>query len=214
MPTKKMRANAAAALCGALVLGASAHAAPPNPAQSSAPRIAQGARTFLPGTVVPLPADLVSTVMVSYDQAGNQPISPPGSTSGTYKASTAERAWVHVTVRNMGTMNSPDGRIQRAQFKVVVRFLYARIAWYEGGPPPHYVNEVKEFAYTEALKGGGTYTYSFFADSNTYKNTTFVGPGFTRWRPLTIEVKVDTPNQIKELNETNNNFTYTVNFTD
>jgi hypothetical protein len=207
VPTKKMRANAAAALCGAIVLGASAHAAPPSPAQSAGVKITQGARTFVPGaSVVPIPADLVSTVMVSYDQAGNQPISSPGST--------AERAWVHVAVRNMGTMNSPDGRIHRAQFKVVVRFLYARIAWYEGGPPAHYVNEVKEFAYTEALKGGGTYKYSFFADSNTFKNTALFGPGLTRWQPLTIEVKVDASHQISESNEANNDFTYVVHFTD
>lgn len=213
--------NAAATLCAALLLGvpreaanAPLLAAPPNPAQSSAARITQGARTFVPGgSVVPLPADLVSTVMVSYDQGGTHPISPAGSTSGTYKASTAYPGWVHVTVRNMGLATAPDGIPQPASFAVLVRFIYTR--YVSGFPTGHLTNEVKEFPFTEPLKGGGTYKYDFFFNPQSNKITTGVGPGnISVWYPLTIEVKVDAPHQIRESNEANNDFTYVVHFTD
>lgn len=187
-------------------------AAPPDPA-ASAVRITQGARTFVPaGSVVPLPADLVSTVRVSYDQAGNHLISPPGSTSGTYKVSTANPGWVHVWVQNTGLRTAPDGTPQPPSFAILIRLSYPH---YTGNyPTGTVVTVVKDYPFTELLKAGGAYHYFFSFDPLSFKIYNPLMPGsVSQWYSLTIEVKVDLPNVIRESNETNNNSTYTVNFT-
>ncbi len=218
MRTDPMPGNSAATLCAALLLGFAADAAnapllaaPPNPAQAAA-RNPQVLRTFVPEkSTAPLPADLISTVRVSYQQNG-WPISPNGSTSGTYSASKGNPGWVTVAVRNTGTINSPDGTPQRTSFAILVRITSNRRGGVLG---PQVETVVKDYTFTEPLQAGGTYLYGIAFDP--FPNKIMTGTGqwaHANWYPMTVQVTVDAPNQVKESNETNNNFTYTVNFTD
>ncbi len=218
MRTDPMPGNFAATLCAALLLGlvvdaanAPLLAAPPNPAQATA-RIPPVNRTFVAETVAALlPADLVSTVRVSYQQNG-WPISPNGSTSGTYSATKGNPGWVTVAVRNNGTINSPDGTPQHTSFAFLVRITSNRRG---GTVVPQVETVVKDYTFTETLQAGGTYLYGIPFDPFPNKIMTGIGQfAHAEWHPMTVEVKVDPPNQVKESNENNNNFTYTVNFTD
>ncbi|HVN76882.1 MAG TPA: hypothetical protein VMT19_11230 [Thermoanaerobaculaceae bacterium] len=215
-------ASIAATLCAAFLFGVAATttgaAAPPNPAQSGVAKITQGMRTFVPGgAVMPLPADLVPSVRVSYDQAGTIGIDS-GPTSGTYTAHAQRPGWVHVTVRNMGTINGPDGKPQSASFGVLVEFVNPKVQGSQYNPMISSVVFVpQDFTYTEQIKGGGTWKYDFYFDPYFFKltSTPFSGSQpITLWYPMTVKVKVDTANRIRESNEGNNDFTYTVHFTD
>ncbi len=224
MRIRPTHANVVATLCAAIFLGfpwgvadSLLLAAPPNPAHSPASRITQGTRTFVPGGAVMLiPADLVPSVRVSYDQAGIIGIDS-GPTSGTYTAHAARPGWVHVTVRNKGSANGPDGKPQSVSFAVLVEFVSPSVQGNAYDPRISTVVFVpQDFTYTEQLKGGGTYKYDFYFEPSWYHLTTSIAPGLpvTQWYPMTVKVRVDTANQIRESNEPNNDLTYVVRFTD
>ncbi len=234
MSFRKLCASATATLCGAFVVGAGTLAADPPPAQRTQPKevakiklpepikITPTGRKFVAGTIPApggaqqvMPTDLVCSVRVSYDEAGNQPISPPGSTTGTYSASKANPGWAHVTVRNMGFAITPAGNPQPPTFSVLVRLIYP-VSHVNGFGTSSVTFENNDFPYTEQLKPGATYQYDFNFNPPCFKIPyIYMGHiGNYTWYPLKLQVTVDALNLVKESNETNNNCSYEVHLTD
>lgn len=224
------------ALCAALVLGGSTLAAnEPQPGQPQTPgaaklklpepiKITPGVRRIVTGTTPGLgsaerlkPTDLVCSLSVSYDEAGNQPISPPGSSSGTYSAAKADPGWVHVTARNTGSVSGADGKPQPPTFSVRVLFVYPVLHMLNLGYS-HVTRESQTFSYVEQLQPGSTYQYKFHFHPDGYKLPNIALENITgySWHSLDVSVALDPRNFVREskADRMNNNCSYKVIFTD
>jgi hypothetical protein len=236
MASWTVRVPLTVALCAALALGVSTLAAnEPQPGQPQTPgaaklklpepiTITQGVRRIVAVTTPGLapaqvlkPTDLVCSIGVSYDQAGNQPISPPGSSSGTYSAAKPDPGWVHVTARNVGSVASADGKPQPPTFSVRVLFVYP-VLHMGNWSTSSVSDESRIFSYVEQLQPGSAYQYDFHFHPASYRLPTFLLGNITgyRWYNLHASVALDPRNLVREpkSDRMNNNCSYRVNFTD
>ena len=236
MTSCTVRVPLPAALCAALVLGVSTFAAnEPQPGQQPTHgaakiqlpepiKITPGVRRIVPVTAPGLapakvlkPTDLVCSLSVSYDEAGNQPISPAGSSSGTYSAAKADPGWVHVTARNTGSVSSADGKPQPPTFSVRVLFVYPVIHMLNLGYS-HVTRESQTYSYVEQLQPGLAYEYKFHFHPGGYRLPDIVLENITgySWYNLDASVALDPRNLVREskADRMNNNCSYKVRFTD
>ncbi len=223
-------------LYSALVLGVSTLAAnEPQPRQQQTPlaakiklpepiKIMPGVRRIVTGTTPGpglaqrlKPTDLVCSIGASYDEAGNQLISPPGSSSGTYSAAKA--------APRLGARDGEKHRLRLGRgrqtppptFSVRVLFVYPVMHILNFGYS-HVTRESQTFSYVEQLQPDSAYQYKFHFHPGGYKLPNIVLENITgyTWHNLDVSVALDPRNLVREskADRMNNNCSYKVNFTD